>query len=94
MQDYSVTKWANERTPGRSEAFITWKGTDVQGDLDCSCGAGIMFDGFFSYFVVCPKCNTAHQLKWLVETREVPVEQAYCVAERIEVDGDEDQWAV
>lgn len=44
-----------------SRAFIQWKGTDVCMDIFCSCGTSSHLDGFFAYYVQCPKCGQIYE---------------------------------
>lgn len=50
-----------------AEMFIQWKGTDVCMDFHCPCqpeelAYAAHFDGYFAYYLRCPKCNTVYEL--------------------------------
>lgn len=62
-----------EVTPADTgEVFIQWKGTDACIDLRCKCGETGHFDGFFAYFVKCPKCGAVYKMPELLTLTEVP----------------------
>lgn len=44
----------------RADVFIQWKGTDVCFDLNCPCGNGGHYDGYFAYRIRCASCGAEY----------------------------------
>lgn len=37
--------------------LVQWKNTDVCMEIQCTCGTDLHVDGYFAYYVQCPKCG-------------------------------------
>lgn len=54
--------------PGRAQAGLQWKGTDVCLDVTCQCGAESHLDGYIFGKWRCGACGLAFQLPHLTIT--------------------------
>lgn len=76
-----------------AETFVQWKGTDVCIDVHCPCGALGHFDGYFAYYLHCPRCGTVYEAGTQVRLKKidratVEREDRTVLVQELEVDDD------
>jgi hypothetical protein len=61
MNSSEEEKNMKESSENIPHGFIQWKGTDVCMDVYCKCGYSFHVDGYFSYSVKCPNCQSSYE---------------------------------
>lgn len=52
--------------------WIQFKGTDICIDIHCECGYHSHFDGYFMYYIRCPRCKLVWEANGHIQFHKSP----------------------
>jgi hypothetical protein len=98
IEQLAARRWQIVRTAGSDATmFIQWKGTDVCLDFHCPCqpedtAYSSHLDGFFAYFVRCPRCGAVYEMGTQVIARRL-ADGEEPRGKPLDLEYDDESWA-